>query len=97
MAIHPERREVVVGSADDLAGHRVTLEEVNWLAPPLEMGDGARCRCGTAPVACRPPSSRSRPTGSTLALEIPVRAITPGQSGVVYDGEGRVLGGGVIA
>jgi tRNA U34 2-thiouridine synthase MnmA/TrmU len=26
----------------------------------------------------------------------PVRAITPGQSGVLYGSEGRVLGGGVI-
>jgi tRNA U34 2-thiouridine synthase MnmA/TrmU len=26
----------------------------------------------------------------------PVRAITPGQSGVLYGPEGRVLGGGVI-
>jgi tRNA U34 2-thiouridine synthase MnmA/TrmU len=33
----------------------------------------------------------------TLGLEDPVRAITPGQSGVLYDSRGRVLGGGVIA
>ena len=32
-----------------------------------------------------------------LALETSVRAITPGQSGVLYDASGRVLGGGVIA
>jgi tRNA U34 2-thiouridine synthase MnmA/TrmU len=31
-----------------------------------------------------------------LALTTPVRAITPGQSGVLYGPEGRVLGGGVI-
>ena len=40
--IRPERREVVVGGADDLAGHRVTLEELNWLADPLEPGE--RCQ-----------------------------------------------------
>jgi tRNA U34 2-thiouridine synthase MnmA/TrmU len=32
-----------------------------------------------------------------LVLETPVRAITPGQSGVLYDSADRVLGGGVIA
>ena len=32
-----------------------------------------------------------------LALAEPVRAITPGQSGVMYGAADRVLGGGVIA
>jgi len=96
VAIRPERREVVVGSVDDLAGHRVSLEELNWLADPLEPGD--RCQ-----VQLR---YRARATGAlvldqdsdqlTLALETPVRAITPGQSGVLYQGD-RVLGGGVIS
>jgi tRNA U34 2-thiouridine synthase MnmA/TrmU len=31
-----------------------------------------------------------------LALEMPVRAIAPGQSGVLYGDGGLVLGGGVI-
>ena len=96
VAIRPERREVVVGSVDDLAGHRVSLEELNWLADPLEPGD--RCQ-----VQLR---YRARATGAlvldqdsdqlTLALETPVRAIAPGQSGVLYKGD-RVLGGGVIS
>jgi tRNA U34 2-thiouridine synthase MnmA/TrmU len=32
-----------------------------------------------------------------LALGVPVRAIAPGQSGVVYAADQQVLGGGVIA
>jgi tRNA U34 2-thiouridine synthase MnmA/TrmU len=32
----------------------------------------------------------------SLALALPARAITPGQSGVLYQSTGRVLGGGVI-
>jgi len=32
----------------------------------------------------------------SLDLAEPVRAITPGQSGALYDAEDRLLGGGVI-
>jgi tRNA-specific 2-thiouridylase len=96
VAIRPERREVVVGGAEDLAGHSVDLEEVNWLADPLEPGDRCevqiRYRARGAPaVVLERESDRL-----ALALESPVRAITPGQSGVLYGPGGRVLGGGVI-
>ena len=96
VAIHPERREVVVGGAEDLEGHSLRLEEVNWLADPLEPGDACevqiRYRARSTPAAVLERSNgRLR-----LALETPVRAITPGQSGVLYTTGGRVLGGGVI-
>jgi tRNA-specific 2-thiouridylase len=97
VAIHPDRREVVIGGTEDLAGHRVQLEEVNWLADPLEPGD--RCEVqiryrarGTPGVVLERQADRL-----SVALETPVRAITPGQSGVLYGPESRVLGGGVIA
>jgi tRNA-uridine 2-sulfurtransferase len=96
VAIRPERREVVVGGAEDLAGHSVRLEEVNWLADALELGDHCevqiRYRARGAPAMV----IEREPDGLTLALESPVRAITPGQSGVLYGPGGRVLGGGVI-
>jgi tRNA-uridine 2-sulfurtransferase len=96
VAIRPDRREVVVGGAEDLAGHRVELDELNWLADPLNAGD--RCEVqvryrarGTAAEVIE------RGSGNlSLVLETPVRAITPGQSAVLYDRGGKVLGGGVI-
>ena len=97
VAIRPERREVVVGTADELAGHRVRLEELNWLADPLGPGDTCevqvryRARAVTATVISAAGDALD------LALALPVRAITPGQSGVLYGAGGRVLGGGVIA
>jgi tRNA-specific 2-thiouridylase len=97
VAIHPERREVVVGGAEDLAGQSVQLEEMNWLAEPLEPGDRCevqiRYRARGAPAIVM----EREADRLSLALESPVRAITPGQSGVLYGIEGRVLGGGVIA
>jgi tRNA-specific 2-thiouridylase len=96
VAIRPDRREVVVGSAEDLAGHSVHLDEVNWLADPLQPGDRCevqiRYRARSAPATVLE-SSEDR---LDLALETPVRAIAPGQSGVLYGSGGRVLGGGVI-
>ena len=96
VAIRPESREVVVGGPGELAGHRVELEEANWLAEPLAPGDRCevqiryRARAVPATVLAREHDRVS------LALETPVRAITPGQSGVLYGERGRVLGGGVI-
>jgi len=96
VAIHPDRREVVVGSADDLAGHTVHLDELNWLDEALEPGDRCevqiryRARSAAATILERQDASLD------LALETPVRAIAPGQSGVLYSSGGRVLGGGVI-
>ena len=97
VAIHPERREVVIGTADELAGHRVTLEEVNWLADPLETGAACevQIRYRAAAVAATVLSTEGETI--VLGLETPVRAISPGQSGVLYGRDGQVLGGGVIA
>jgi tRNA-uridine 2-sulfurtransferase len=96
VAIRPQERQVVVGGIEELAGHRVRLDELNWLAAALEPGD-------TCDVQIR---YRSRAVPATvmecgedsvvLGLMSPVRAITPGQSGVLYGPESRVLGGGVI-
>jgi tRNA-specific 2-thiouridylase len=97
VAIRPDSREVVLGGADDLLGYRVRLEELNWLAEPLAEGDACEVQL----------RYRARPVPATvlaagddaaeLALAVPVRAIAPGQSGVLYTTGGQVLGGGVIA
>ncbi|MBA3260801.1 MAG: tRNA 2-thiouridine(34) synthase MnmA [Gemmatimonadales bacterium] len=96
VAIRPERREVVIGTADDLAGHRVRLEELNWLADPLRAGDRCEVQVRHRAPGVEATVLESGAGALDLALAEPVRAITPGQSGVLYGPGGRVLGGGVI-
>ncbi|HEX6615469.1 MAG TPA: tRNA 2-thiouridine(34) synthase MnmA [Gemmatimonadales bacterium] len=96
VAIRPERREVVIGTMEELEGHRVRLEELNWLADPLAPGDA--CEVQVRHRARAVPATVLGMDGDALelALATPVRAITPGQSGVLYGAAGRVLGGGII-
>jgi tRNA-specific 2-thiouridylase len=96
VGVRPETREVVVGFDEDLAARTLTVEDVNWLDEPLQIG--ARCE-----VQIR---YRAEPLTAVVAwvsagrigldLGAPARAVAPGQSGVFYRGE-QVLGGGVIA
>lgn len=97
VAIRPETREVVIGGGDELFGHVVQLEDVNWLGDPLTVADAVFVQCRYRAPAV-PGRVRAVAEG-TLALDLaePVRAITPGQSGALYDGAGRLLGGGIIA
>ena len=96
VAIRPGTREVVVGTADELAGRRVRLEELNWLGDPLAPGDECAVQLRYRAAAV-PATVTAAGPALELALAEPVRAITPGQSGVLYGAGGRVLGGGVIA
>ena len=97
VAIRPESREIVVGTARELEGNRVRLEEVNWLADPLPPGED--CTVQLRYRARAVPATVHSADGAALDLVLgePVRAITPGQSGVLYGSDQRVLGGGVIA
>jgi tRNA-specific 2-thiouridylase len=95
--IRPETREVVIGTGDDLFGHAVTLEDVNWLTEPLAAGDAAWVQCRYRAAAVPATVTATSENGLDLRLARSVRAITPGQSGVLYDEAGRLLGGGLIA
>jgi tRNA-specific 2-thiouridylase len=96
VALRPERREVVVGPAEELAGHVVELEEINWLSRPLVAGDECEVQIRYRSRAIRATVVEAAGDRLKLALATPGRAITPGQSGVLYSGD-QMLGGGVIA
>lgn len=97
VAIRPETREVVIGTEPELAGRAATLETFNWLADPLAPGDACFLRVRHRGTLAPARVVSRRDATVTLALDEAVRAITPGQSGVLYASDAQVLGGGVIA
>jgi tRNA-specific 2-thiouridylase len=99
VAIRPATREVVVGRSAELFGHKVSLEEVNWLAEPLAPGDPVWVQCRYRARAVPGTVAALALAEGRIALRLaePVRAIAPGQSGVLYDAGDRLLGGGIIS
>jgi tRNA-specific 2-thiouridylase len=92
----PQTREVVVGTADELLRGDVAIGELNWLAARPAVGDAIRVQ-----MRHRAPAVAARVESVDggivrLALDQPQRAVTPGQSAVLFSGD-VVLGGGRIA
>ncbi|MGH7606046.1 MAG: tRNA 2-thiouridine(34) synthase MnmA [Gemmatimonadales bacterium] len=96
VAIRPETREVVVGPGSALFGHAVSLAEVNWLVDAPAAGHVVWVQCRYRARAVPGTIAAIGDGRVALRLAEPIRAITPGQSGVLYDADDRVLGGGVI-
>ena len=92
----PERREVVVGTFEELHRGDVTIGELNWLAALPEPGDRVTVQIRHRARAV--PATVARLDGGAITLEFdqPQRAVSPGQSAVMFGGD-VVLGGGRIA
>ena len=92
----PQTREVVVGTADELLRGDVAIGELNWLAAPPAAGERVRVQ-----MRHRAPAVPARVDAIgdgtiRLTLDEPQRAVTPGQSAVIF-ADSVVLGGGRIA
>jgi tRNA-specific 2-thiouridylase len=92
LALDRERNRVVVGPGEALERHEVTAEIAAWAGPAGERHAQVKVRYRQDPVPARVRISAGR---IEACLERPVRAVTPGQALVCYDGE-LVLGGGWI-
>lgn len=88
---------LIVGAATDLYTTRFTVQEVNLIScnrldQPLKITVKARHTQRETPAVIRQTDEDS----IEVELQEPIRAITPGQSAVFYDGN-YVVGGGTIA
>ena len=93
--VDAEQNEVVVGSEKDLVCRAATIRDVRWLAGhPPSSGQEVQAK-----VRYRAKSTPARVLTDDLATIVvfdePQRAVAPGQSVVIYDGE-EVLGGGIV-
>ena len=96
LEIRPETNEVVVGDGSEVFTDRLICDRLNFMSVPDFVDDFpvvAKIRYNHSGT-----KARVRRIGEDLAevvFEEPVRAVTPGQAVVFYDGE-YVAGGGTI-
>lgn len=90
-----ERNRVIVGGAQDVFFGGLTAGNVSWTIPaPTEpLRCTAKVRYGRREGACT--AEITADGALRVVFDEPQRAVTPGQSVVLYDGE-CVLGGGII-
>ncbi len=95
LSVDAADNRVVVGPAGDLVSREARVENLRFLSRPPRgpFRAGARVRHRAAEVPCEvvpEPGGRAR-----VFFDEPVRAVTPGQACVFYDGD-VVVGGGVL-
>ena len=95
--LDPGTRTVILGDGSGLLSNELQATDVHWVSidtpqEPFRAGVKIRYGSDSTPALVTPEGEGS----FRVNFDVPQRAVTPGQSAVVYDGE-IVLGGGVIA
>ena len=96
--IRPETNEVVLGGEASLYAEEILCRDVCFMSVPALEGR-LSCRVKIR-YQHRGQEGEIEPAGGgavRVSFREPVRAPAPGQSAVFYDGEGCVIGGGVIS
>ena len=94
--IRPDTNEVVIGESTDVFARALLCDKINYMGMedlPTPRRCIAKVRYAHQGAACT--IEKSREDRIRVIFDEPVRAITPGQAVVFYDGE-YVLGGGTI-
>lgn len=95
--IRPDTNEVVLGENEDVFANRLYARELNFMSLPdirEEVLLNAKIRYSHAGSPCK--VTRTGEDEICCEFSEPVRAVTPGQAVVLYDGE-YVAGGGIIS
>jgi tRNA-uridine 2-sulfurtransferase len=95
LGVRPDSNEVVVGSREDLDRPAVMIRDVNWLNAPPEAGETLQIQIRHRAAAVQATVRQVSPEVVSLDFTRPQRAVTPGQSGVLYRGD-ELIGGGRI-
>ncbi len=91
LKVDPKSNRVVIGSDDQLLSREVLYEDV------VAQIDGPTRVTGKIRYNMQPVAATVFPgTPSRARFDVPVRAVTPGQTAVFYKGEGVVSGGTII-
>ena len=92
------RNEVVLSDEEALFRRCAVCSDLNFMSiPGLSKGERLRCRAKVR-YHHRPAEAVAEVKDDKLIITFdePVRAISPGQSAVMYDDHGNVIGGGII-
>jgi len=76
--------------------NQITLASPHWINQPPQAGHSTLCARATAPIYCLLTTcTNALIIPGSLTLNDDVRALTPGQSAVIYQGD-RVVGSGIV-
>ena len=94
--IDPQKNTVTLGDESALMRRVCRVEDINWISGDVPK-EPVRCLAKTRYRQKEQPATAYVNDDGTVTLEFdaPIRAITPGQAAVLYDGD-VVLGGGII-
>ena len=95
VAINPEDASVTIGDDADLYHRRCRIANVNWFTPPPTDDRAVSVQIRYLHAAAPAHVNIESDGTACICFNDPQRAITPGQSAVIYDRD-QVLGGGII-